>query len=174
LPIRVAGAQIQINNIGAVRGLPGANRIHIRTANGDKEIEFEQGDKKTKIKAPAQGNIEVEITEKVNGKETTRKIEAKDLDELKKKDEGAAKILEQFGSNKGGIQINARAAGGAGAPAANPLAIKESIKSINTMIERYKGQLKNNPGLQTIIESLERNRDRMQAMLPAETEKPLK
>ena len=41
------------------------------------------------------GSIEMEITETVNGKETTKKHSAKNYDELKMKDAEAAKIYDQ-------------------------------------------------------------------------------
>ncbi|HEX5104702.1 MAG TPA: hypothetical protein VFV87_12865 [Pirellulaceae bacterium] len=159
-------------------------RVSIRDVNGQREIEVNENGKKTKITKNANGQIEAEITEQQNGKEVTRKVEAKDLDELKKKDADAAKIFEQYGQNaRGNIQIQAGFAPAlpalpaipriAGPPAApNADAIKRMIESVEGRIEREKAQAQNNPNAQRIVESLERTRDRLKSMLPAEANPP--
>lgn len=79
-------------------GAPGGfvRRTSVRTINGQREIEVQDGGKITKVRDVPGGGIEGQVTETVNGKETTRKVEAKDLQDLKQKDAELAKVYEQF------------------------------------------------------------------------------
>jgi len=178
--IQQRGIQIQLGGIA-----PGQNivrRTSVRSVNGQREIEVQEGDKTTKVKDIA-GGIEAEFTEKINGKETTRKIEAKDLDDLKKKDAEVARIYETYSRAVRGVQIGAvpggAAPGGAlpgGAlpvPAVRPPeTVKRMIESIDRTIERQKAQLPDDPTAQQRIESLERTKKRYQDMLPKEEARP--
>jgi hypothetical protein len=169
------GIQIQLG--GMAGGQNVVRRTSIRTNNGLREIEVQNGDKITKVKDVA-GGIEAEVTEKVNGKETTRKIEAKDLDDLKKKDADVAQIYETYNRIGRGVRIGAMPGGLPGAvpppvPAARtPETIKRLIESLDQNIERYKAQLPNDPNAQRRIDSLERTKKRYQDMLPKEEAKP--
>jgi hypothetical protein len=172
------GIQIQLGGIAAGQNV--VRRTSIRTINGLREIEVQNGDKITKVKDVAGGGIEAEVTEKVNGKETTRKIEAKDLDELKKKDADVAQVYETYNRIGRGIQIGAMP-GAPGLPGAvpppvpaarTPETIKRMIESLDQNIERYKAQLPNDPNAQRRIDSLERTKKRYQDMLPKEDAKP--
>ena len=174
--IRGAGIQIQVaGNIG------GARRVSTRRdANGKLEIEAEENGKKTKITKQPDGSIEMEITETVNGKETTKKHSAKNYDELKMKDAEAAKIYDQYNAGGvGNIQIQGFAPGLPvpglpGQPAAGPNAesIKRLVESIDGQIERYKARLPNDPNAQRAIDSLERTKQRMKELLPVEAKPP--
>ena len=143
--IAPARIQIQMGNVGnrVVR------RTSVRTINGQREIEHQDGDKITKVKDVPGRGIEAETTEKVNGKDTTRKVEAKDLDDLKKKDADAARIYEQYGTR-------------AARPARpnpivqNPETIKRQIESLDRTLERMKAQVPNNPAAQRSVDSLQR------------------
>jgi hypothetical protein len=146
--IQQRGIQIQVGNLGpnVVR------RTRISNNNGLKEIEIQDGDKVTKIRDVA-GGIEAETTEKVNGKETTRKVEAKNLDELKQKDADAARIYEQYNRRATPVPI----------PAAIPAEMRQrQIESIDRSIERAKAQLPDNPAAQRMIDSLERLKQQIQ------------
>lgn len=101
--LQIGPAQIQIQ-VQAVGGRNG--NVRTRIVNGVKQIDAEENGRKVKIVDDPQNGIKMEITEKKNGKETTRKIEAKDADDLKKKDAEAHKIYEKYSKNAGGIQIN--------------------------------------------------------------------
>jgi hypothetical protein len=184
--------QIQLGGV-----VPGQNvvfRTSVRTVNGIREIEVRSGDKITKVKDIAGGGLEASITEiHPNGKETTRKIEAKDLDDLKKKDADAAQIYETYSRRGGGIQIGGLAPGAlppgvlppgfmpggafpGGAvpalPARPPESVKLLIESIDRSIERYKARLPNDPSAQRRLDSLEQLKKRYQEMLPKEEAKP--
>jgi hypothetical protein len=157
-------AQIQLR-LGAALPAPGVRRVTIRTINGKREIEQQEGEKITKVKDGAAGGIEAEITEKVNGKETSRKIEAKDLDDLKKKDAGAAQVYERYASRLAAPRVD------------RADTVKRQIESLDRTLEQLKAQLPNNPTVQRSIDSLERIRktyaDRLQPAEPATPAKPL-
>jgi hypothetical protein len=174
--IRGAGLQIQVaGNIG------GARRVSTRRdANGKVEIEAEENGKKIKITKQPDGSIEMEITETVNGKETTKKHSAKNYDELKMKDAEAAKIYDRYNAGGiGNIQIQGFAPGlppgfpapgvpGQPAAARNAESLKRLMDSIDGQIERYKERLPNDPNAQRAIDSLERTKQGMKELLPVE------
>jgi hypothetical protein len=149
-----ARIQIQMGNVGnrVVR------RTSVRTINGQREIEHQDGDKITKVKDVPGGGIEAETTEKVNGKDITRKVEAKDLDDLKKKDADAARIYEQYGTR-------AARPGVANPILQNPDAIKRQLESIERVLERTKAQVPNNPAAQRSVDSLQRLKDQYEQRL---------
>lgn len=96
---RIAG-NVQIRIVGG----QGAQRIQIQNNNGAKKIQVEEDGKKIKIETEAGGKIKMEITEKKDGKETTKKFEAKNADDLKKQDAEAHKIFEKY-NKQNNIQI---------------------------------------------------------------------
>src|SRR5437763_14504177 len=75
VPFPGGAPRIEIGGIG-IAG-PGM-RISVKSTGGNKTIEAEEGGKKTKIEETAKGDIKMEITETVDGKEKTSKYEAKD------------------------------------------------------------------------------------------------
>jgi hypothetical protein len=158
--------------IGAIQraGLPAGNvrRTHVKSINGKREIEVQEGEKTTKVKELDGDALEAEITEKVNGKETTRKIAAKNLDDLKKQDEAAAKIYEQH-AGRGAALPRALAPRAGAVPGAIPADLgKRQLEQIDKMIEQMKQQQAGNPALPRLIESLERHREQIKQRLPAE------
>jgi hypothetical protein len=64
--------------------------------NGRREIEVRENGRKTKIQTFPDGRIQFEFTEPVNGRDVSRKIEAKDLSELKRKDVEAGQLYELY------------------------------------------------------------------------------
>lgn len=171
--LRGANLQIQVGNLNGNR-----RSSTKRDANGRVEVELEENGKKTRIVKNPNGGMEAETTEKQNGQDVTKKVEAKDLDELKKKDPDAAKIFEQYGGNGnrlGNIQIQGGFAPGLpGAPnvpgAPNlPADLRERmIKSYDQHIELLKPLAANNSGAQRQIEILQqRKKDLEQQALPA-------
>src|SRR2546426_468022 len=83
---RQTAGQIQIQvQAGGVAGPGGFKRMHMKNVNGVKEIEVDDNGKKVKIVDDPNNGIKVEVTEKnKEGKEETKKYEAKNADELKK------------------------------------------------------------------------------------------
>jgi hypothetical protein len=104
------GGRIIINggqlNIGG--GGFGVKTMSVRNVNGVKEIEASEDGKTVKIQDdPAQG-IKVEITEKENGKETTKKYEAKNAEDLKKNHPAGYDLYKKYGGDQPGnaVQLN--------------------------------------------------------------------
>jgi hypothetical protein len=109
LPGNGFGGRIIINggqlNIG---GGATMKTMSVRNVNGVKEIETSEDGKTVKIQDdPAQG-IKIEITEKENGKETTKKYEAKNVDDLKKNHPAGYELFKKYGGEQqgNGIQLN--------------------------------------------------------------------
>jgi hypothetical protein len=101
--IQIQGGQIQIQ----VQAIAGGNgkRTSIKIINGVKEIDAQDNDRKVKIIDDPNNGIKIEVTEKnKEGKEETKKYEAKNADELKKNHPDAHKIYEEY-SKQQGIQI---------------------------------------------------------------------
>jgi hypothetical protein len=91
---------------GAQFGIRGGNKnVSVRTVNGVKTIEVQEGDKRTKIVDDPKKGIEAEITTKKDGKEKTEKIQAKNADELKKKNKEVFDLYQQYSRNVGMAQI---------------------------------------------------------------------
>ncbi len=129
--------------------VPGVvRRTSTRTINGQREIEVQDGDKITKVKDRAGGGIDAETTETVNGKQVTRKVEAKDLNDLKQKDADAAQIYERYSPRP-----------------ATPETIKRQLDSLDRSLERFKAQLPGNPNMQRSIDSLQRTREQYEQRL---------
>lgn len=149
---QIQAAQAQRIQFGALPIAPGVGRrISVRSINGKREIEQQEGDKITKVRDGANGGIEAEITEKVNGKETTRKVEAKDLNELKQKEPAAADIYDRYTSRR---------------PAtATPETLKRQLESLDRTMETYKARLPNDPNVQRSIDSLNRVREQIEQRL---------
>ncbi len=104
--IQIGRAQIQIQ-MNAIAGGQG-KKVKTKIINGVKEIEVEEKDVKIKITEDPAGGIKMEVTEKKDGKETTKKYSAKSADELKKNHLDAHKIYEKHKEGAGGIvQIQA-------------------------------------------------------------------
>jgi len=91
--IRVLGGPIQIR---VQAGVAGNQRIRIKQVNGVKEIEAVENGLKVTIKEGPGIGIKLEVTEKKDGKETTKKYEAKDADELSKKHPEAHKLYKKY------------------------------------------------------------------------------
>jgi hypothetical protein len=100
--------------IGPIQIAPGINaqRVHVQNHNGGREIDIEEADRKFKINDGQGQPIRIEITTKTNGKDSTEKCEAKDVEELKKKYPEAYKFYKGW-ENQGnplgfplGVAIN--------------------------------------------------------------------
>ncbi len=115
--IAMGQIQFQVHAIGVGAG---GSRKSMKVVNGVKEIEVEEGGKKVKITDDPQQGIKIEVTSKENGKEVTKKYEAKDAKELEKKQPEGYKLYKehavdqnvgggggilQFQFNAGGIQL---------------------------------------------------------------------
>lgn len=114
--IQIGGGQVQIQ-VQAIAGGNVNRRVGIQNVNGVKTTTVEENGRKVKIVEDPQNGIKMEVTEKVDGKEETKKYEAKDADDLKKNHPEAHKIYEQS-TKQQNVQIQI----GGGAIPALPLA----------------------------------------------------
>jgi hypothetical protein len=71
-------------------------RVSIYDINGRRGVEIDEQQRKIKMEAAPSGRIVVEIADQQNGQKTMRSIDAKDLDELKRKDAEIGRLYEQF------------------------------------------------------------------------------
>ena len=91
------GIQVQIQGRAQAMGrIGGVQRMQMQNINGNKKITVEQAGRKVLIEEQAAGPIKMEVTETKDGKEVTRKAEAKDADDLKKNHAELHKIYEEF------------------------------------------------------------------------------
>jgi hypothetical protein len=115
--IALGRIQFQVQAIGV--GV-GGSRKSMKVVNGVKEIEAEEDGKTVKITDDPQQGIKIEVTSKENGKDVTKKYEAKDAKELEKKHPEGYKLYKEHAAdqnvgggggvlqlqfNAGGIQI---------------------------------------------------------------------
>jgi len=132
--------------------------------------------KTTEIKSTPGGKIEVQFTDPNNPK-ANKQFEAKDLDELKKKDEAIAKLYEQY-SQPPQQRVNAfRAAPAPRAPAAPAETLRRQIDGLSTQIERLKANAPDDQGRKKALDDLKTLRTKYQKQLeqlepPAEASKP--
>ena len=91
--------------------------MSVQNSNGVKTIEAEENDRKVKITEDAAGGIKMDVTTTKNGKEVTDKYEAKNADDLKKKNGPAYDLYKQYSSGQRGGAI---AFGGAMGPGFMP------------------------------------------------------
>lgn len=189
--IRIApGARIQIGGQIQIRvgGAAGGIQRNIQVNNGVKTIETKQNGKTTRIVDDPQKGIKMTVTEKKNGKEVTKKYEAKNAAELKKKHPEAYKIYQEqsrgigIGPGGAGIQIQGIQIGGGGAPGGIQIqgipvqqqqqlqkfreeAAKRAIKQIEAIQKQQQEQierLKQQPGNDQKIESLKKSIQRLE------------
>lgn len=101
----VPGAQMQLQI--QIQGAFGGNgkRVTMHNLNGVKTIDAQDGNRKVKITDDPNNGIKMEITETKDGKDETKKYEAKNADELKKNHPDAHKLFEEYSKPGGGIQI---------------------------------------------------------------------
>ncbi len=120
--IRIAGARVAI----AAGAVGGGVETKIKVENGIKTTEVKDKDRQVKIVDDPDKGLQLEVTETKDGKETTKKYEAKNADDLKTKDAEAHKIYEQYSQKGAEIKI-----GGFGfAPAGVPLPIAPAVPAI--------------------------------------------
>ena len=94
------GGRIVING-GQLNFGGGALRtMSVKTVNGVKEINASEDGKTVKIQDDPAKGIKVELTEKENGKEVTKKYDAKNADELKKNHPSAYEIYKKYGAEQ--------------------------------------------------------------------------
>jgi len=161
----------------------GVRRISYSEINGRRSVEISEKDRVVRMETWPAGNVEISITERLNGKDVTRTITAKDRDELARKDPESAKLYDEYhrrgGAPFGGPPPGFPALGfpppGIGrmmpvqrSPLPQAELANRQLGEIEGLIERYKARLPNDAGVQRMIDSLERSRQRYKEMMPVD------
>jgi hypothetical protein len=77
--------------------MPPATRTVTRLeANGIYDVEARENGRRTRIQTFPNGRIQFEFTEPINGRDVTRRIDAKDLSELRRKDAEAGQLYDLY------------------------------------------------------------------------------
>ncbi len=82
-----------------------SRQFSMRGVNGVKEYDIREDNRTIKIVDDPANGIKIEVTEKKDGKDETKKYEAKNADELKEKHPDAFKIYEENTKQPTGIRI---------------------------------------------------------------------
>ena len=102
----IGGQQVQVQiqmNAGA-----GNQQRRIQIKNGTKQTEVTENDLKVKITEAANGGVQLEVTRKKDGRETTEKYSAKSREELKKDQPEAYKLYDKYAQPQNArVQIQA-------------------------------------------------------------------
>jgi hypothetical protein len=156
-----------LNNIfGGAFGAGGFRRVSVSEIGGRKTVEIDERERRVKIETLPGGNIEVEVEDKQNAGNPVRKLAAKDLDDLRRKDGEIARLYEQHQGpaiRVGGGPVPF----GMPPPGLNPADIARlQIQSVDTMLERYRQRLPTDPAAQRMIDSLEQTKARLKALAP--------
>jgi hypothetical protein len=83
-------------NLPLQRGGMATRTVTTHEANGRREMEIRENDRKVTIQTFPGGRIDFEVNETQNGKNVSRKVQAADLSELKRKDPAAGQLYEQY------------------------------------------------------------------------------
>ena len=99
--------QPQRNPLGfrIAQGGIAVRRMSVKNVNGVKEVEADEDGRTVKILDDPNKGIAVEVTQKKDGKDETKKYEAKTAAELEKKHPEAHKLYKQYSGGGGAIQI---------------------------------------------------------------------
>ena len=169
--LRIGGARIQIQVGGNAGGI--FRKVTVKDVNGVKETEVEETGRKVKIVDDPVNGIKLVVTETKDGKEETKKYEAKNADELKSKHPEAHKLYEEFSKAPGGIQIQGIQLGPGGVPVIRPRNvprlkilrpeeleaakgnIEEALKELNSSLEALRKEAEKNGELKGAIDKTE-------------------
>jgi hypothetical protein len=177
-----SGAQFGIRGPGfiapPVAPTPATQTLSVSNINGQREVKITDEARVVKMQTWPTGRIEIDIEEKLPGRQS-KKVQAKDLEDLKAKDADVAQLYEQyqqpgrlpFGGLFGGPAIPAMRA--VPAPLPSDFA-KRMLETIDSSIELQKARLRIDPNAQRTIDSLERSRHQFRNMLPPGTLTPPK
>jgi hypothetical protein len=159
---RVAAANIRMNIA------PGGftRRMHVRNNNGVKEIELQENGKKVKIVDDPKQGIQVEVTEKKDGKETTQKYAAKDAEELKQKHPDAHKIYDEIGKQNNGAQIRI------GGAQLRPLLPGQAIPAQPIPVDAAQARAQQMEAMQRALQNLDRHIEQLQRDMPDHPDLP--
>ncbi len=97
--IIINGGQLNIGGGAAMR------TMSVKNVNGVKEITATEDGKTVKIQDDPAKGIKVELTEKQNGKEVTKKYDAKNVDDLKKNQPAGYELYKKYGGEQPGNAV---------------------------------------------------------------------
>jgi len=155
-------------NAGAIR------QIRMSDINGRKTLDIDERERRIVMETAPGGGIEAEVTDKQNGRK--RRLEAKDLDDLKRKDAELGQLYEQYygpgqrrlgGFGPAGPPIGIGPAMAARAAALPQETLQRHLESIDNLLQHYTQRLQRDPAAQQMIDVLEQSKRRYKAMLPA-------
>jgi hypothetical protein len=147
----------------------GVRRMSLSIINGRRILELDERERRIKLSTDGIGAISAEITETQNGRNVTRAIEAKDLDELKRKDAELARLYEQYNRPGPGPVGAIGPAAPFGfipppPPPRNPADVARQQRDLlDRLIQQQKRRLPNDPNAQRMIDALEQTRQRLPA-----------
>lgn len=159
--------------------------ISISKRDGVKEVKVQEDDNRYHITVDDKKGIKVEITKKnKEGKEETQTIEAKDAEELKKKNEEAYKLYKEYGEQEAGGVIQVQIGGGAvpvPVPNIAPAVVRRSqievvprlIRSMSQSISRIADEESIKSAPQESVDELKKSLDELKGQI-AEIEKLIK
>ncbi len=98
LKAQQAAQFVNRQQFGPIQFAPGisARRVRVQNSNGGREIAIEETSRKIRINDGKGQPIKIEITTTTNGKDSTEKYQAKDVDELKKRHPQAHKFYQAW------------------------------------------------------------------------------
>ncbi|HMC10389.1 MAG TPA: hypothetical protein VKH44_03830 [Pirellulaceae bacterium] len=147
--------------------------VSISDINGRRVVTIDDRERRIRMETIPRGGIQVEVTDKQNARNGTRRIDARDVDDLKRKDAELGRLYEQH-QGAGPRQLGAMGAmplpfGMLPPKAATPAEIsKVQLDAIESLLEHYKQRRATDPAAQRMIEMLEASKQRVKAAVPAE------
>jgi hypothetical protein len=148
-------------------------RISIADINGRRVIEIDERERRVKMETGPGGSIDVEVTDKQNGR--NRRLDARDLNELKRKDGELGRLYEQYAApwqrQRGPIGPAAPPFGfvpPAPIPATPAESAKRQLEIIDALLERTRQRLPNDPAAQRMIDALEEAKQGYKETPPAQ------
>jgi hypothetical protein len=145
---------------------PGTRTVRSSDINGRREVTITDEARVVNLQTTPNGRIEISIEDKLRG-QPPKKLQAKDLEELKSKDAEIAQLYEQY------QQLGRLPLGGAplppqqmALPAANVDMARRMLETIESSIELQRARLRTDPNAQRTIDSLERVKQQYRTALP--------
>jgi hypothetical protein len=95
--VQFQGANVPFPPVNNPAGMfAGVRRVTFSEINGRRGVEIAEQHRVIKMDTWPTGAVEIASTDKLNGRDVTRRIQAKDRDELVRKDPETAKMYDQF------------------------------------------------------------------------------
>lgn len=172
---RVGQIQIQVAD-----GARNIKRVSVKNINGVKEIDAQENGRKVKIVDDPANGIKMEVTETKDGKEETKKYEAKNADELKTKHPEAHKLYDEYTKAPAGIQVQGIKIGPGGipqipgGPVVRPIRRAKILRpeELDAARENVEGALKElDASLETLRKEAEKNGELKEAVEKTEAAK---